>query len=434
MKNAWTHRIKGFMLGVCPASLLTALLALPAASPSAGAEQPSVRSSLPTTQAEEVGLSTERLRRIHTTMQHYIDNGQIAGAVTLVARKGRVVHFQAHGLVDVESKKPMTTDTIFRMASSTKPVTAVAIMMLMEEGKVRLNDPVARFIPEFKDMKVAVTKPGESEVELVPAKRAITIRDLLTHTSGLGSGGASSKEISKLLRAKKPTDTLADFIPRLATVPLDFQPGTQWRYSGLAGMDVLGRVVEIASGLTFDQFLRQRLFDPLGMKDTFFALPEDRQTRLAPTYRRTAKGLEKSDLLRGLFGKAYFSGAGGLASTAEDYFRFAQMLVNGGRLNGERLLSPRTVELYSSNHVGDMFAGQLGRPPGIGFGFGVEVVQDAVKAGWRRSNGSYGWDGAFGTTFIVDPKEQMVAVLMVQTPNRTLHRDFENAIRQAIVE
>lgn len=399
------------------------------------AAEPIGQSNLPRAKPEEVGLSTERLQRIDTTLQRYIDEGQVAGAVALVARKGRVVYLQARGVMDVDAKRPMTPDVIFRMASSTKPVTAVAIMMMMEEGKVRLSDPVSRFIPAFKEMKVAVAKEGnKDEIQLVPAKRQITIQDLLTHTSGLGSGGPGSKEMRKLFEQKRRSATLADFVPRLATLALDFQPGTQWRYSGLAGMDTLARVVEITSGQSYDQFLRERIFEPLGMKDTFFVVPEDRQKRLAPAYRRTEKGLTKNTGLNGLFTKTYFSGAGGLASTAEDYFRFGQMMLNGGQLNGKRLLSPRTVKLYSSNHVGHMFEGQLGRPKGIGFGFGVEVVQNAIQAGWRRSNGSYGWDGAFGTTFVVDPKEQMVTVLMMQTHTRSLHRDFENAVMQAIIE
>jgi CubicO group peptidase (beta-lactamase class C family) len=178
-------------------------------------------------------------------------------------------------------KKPITQDTLFRMASTTKPVTAVAILMLMEEGKLRLTDPVSRFIPEFKETKVAVAKPGSDEIELVAANRAITIRDLLTHTSGLGSGGAGSKEAAKVNKERKPTDTLADAVPRLGTVPLDFQPGTKWTYSGGAGFDVLARIVEVASGQSFDRFLQQRLFDPLGMKDTFFVVPDDRKARLA---------------------------------------------------------------------------------------------------------------------------------------------------------
>ena len=387
--------------------------------------------------SDDTGLSPERLQRINEVIKRYIDSNQISGAVTLVARKGRVAHYEAQGLMDIESKKPIRKDALFRMASSTKPVASVAIMMLMEEGKIRLSDPVSKFIPEFKNQQVAISKTaagGEQEITTVPATREITVRDLLTHTSGLGSGGSAGKFFSPVMVARQPTDTLANFIPRLGAVPLDFQPGTQWRYSGLAGIDTLSRIVEIASGLTFDQFLKQRIFDPLGMKDTFFALPEDRQPRLMTLYRRTGDKLEKHPNQEYLTSRTYFSGAAGLMSTAEDYFHFAQMLANGGQLNGKRLLSPHTVALMSSNHTGEMFPGQLGRPSGMGFGFAVEVVVDAIKADSRRSNGSFGWDGAFGTHFWVDPKEKIIAVLMLQTANRSLHRDFENAVMQAIVE
>jgi CubicO group peptidase (beta-lactamase class C family) len=402
--------------------------------------------TLPKAKPEDVGLSTERLQRINEVIQRYIESQQISGAVTLIARKGRIAHYEAHGLMDIEAKTPIRKDVLFRMASSTKPVAGVAIMMLLEEGKVRLSDPVSKFIPEFKNAKVAVLKsstpppvtsgqpPPAPEIYTIPASREITVRDLLTHTSGLGSGGASAGEAGKVMQARKPTDTLADFIPRLGALPLDFQPGTQFRYSGLAGIDVLSRIVEIASGLTFDQFLKTRIFDPLGMKDTFFALPQDRQARLMTLYRRAGDKLEKHPNQAMLMNSAYFSGAAGLVSTAEDYFHFAQMLANGGQLNGKRLLSPRTVALMSSNHTGEMFPGQLGRPVGMGFGFTVEVVVDPIKADSRRSVGSFGWDGAFGTHFWVDPKEQLVAVLMIQTANRGLHRDFENAVMQAIVE
>lgn len=402
---------------------------------------------LPKAKPEEVGLSTERLQRINALIQSAIETNQLTGAVTLVARKGRVAHYEAQGFMELDNKTPMRKDALFRMASSSKPVASVAILMLMEEGKLRLNDPISRFIPEFRNPKVAVLKsttppppaaPGQPppapDIYTIPASRIITVRDLLTHTSGLGSGGPSAGEMAKVAQTRTPTDTLADYIPRLGPLPLDFQPGTQWRYSPGAGIDTLGRIVEIASGLTFDQFLKQRIFDPLGMKDTFFALPEDRLPRLMTLYRRVNNQLEKNPNQPSLLNQKYFSGAGGLVSTAEDYFRFAQMLANGGQLNGKRLLSPRTVELMSSNHVGEMFVGQLGRPAGMGFGFAVEVVVDAIKANSRRSNGSFGWDGAFGTHFWVDPKEQLVAVLMIQTPNRTLHADFENAVMQAIVE
>jgi CubicO group peptidase (beta-lactamase class C family) len=403
------------------------LLAFPA--------EPSKKPELPTGKPEEVGMSTERLQHINDAMQRHIDAHQLAGAVTLVARKGKVVHFETHGWADAESKRPMTRDTLFRMASTTKPVTAVAILMLMEEGKLRLTDPVSRFIPEFKETKVAVAKPGSDEIELTAANRPITIRDLLTHTSGLGSGGTGSKDMAKLNQSRKPTDTLADVIPHFGSVPLDFQPGTKWSYSGGAGFDVLARIVEVASGQAFDQFLRQRLFEPLGMKDTFFVVPDDRKERLATIYRSTGKGLEKMATPNFVSSTTYFSGAGGLTSSAEDFARFAQMLVNGGELNGKRVLSPRTVELLGSNHVGKLFGGQLGRPQeGLGFGLGVEVVQDAVTAGWRRSNGSYGWDGAFGTIFEVDPRERMIIVLMMQRYSQEIYRDLENAVRQDIIE
>jgi CubicO group peptidase (beta-lactamase class C family) len=345
------------------------------------------------------------------------------------------VHFEAHGLMDLDSKQPMKTDTLFRMASSTKPVAGVAVLMMVEEGRVRLSDPVSKFIPEFKTMKVAVENSGSSEVDLVAAEREITIKDLLTHTSGLLTGGAGSRKVPReSVFPSKPEETLASLIPRLATVPLDFQPGTRWRYSGLAGIDTLSRVVEIASGMPFDQFLARRIFEPLGMTDTFFVMPDERQHRQATVYRSVNGKLEKSTItLR--FPKTYFSGAGGLVSCAADYSRFAHMLVDRGELNGKRLLSPRSVELMSSNHVGDMFPGQLGRPKGMGFGLTVEVVQDAVVAGMYRSNGSFGWDGAFGTHFWVDPKEKVIAVLLVQTSAaRTIHRDFETAVMQAIVD
>lgn len=419
-------------------TLLGAALALPAAVlspvPGAAAAQREGSRGLPMARPEEVGFSSERLERIRGVVQRTIDAGQLAGGVTLVARRGKVVHYEAYGQMDLESKQPMRRDAIFRMASSTKPVTGVAVMQLVEEGRVRLSDSLSRFLPEFRQMKVAVAELGSTEVRLVPAQREITIRDLLTHTSGLASGGPGAAEAARVLRTKQPTDTLADFLPRLAAVPLDFQPGTLWRYSGLAGIDLLGRVVEVVSGLTFDQYLKRLVFEPLGMQDTFFSPPDDRQSRVATLYRRTPNGLERTDPPAVLSGKAYFSGAGGLLSTAADYFRFAQMLANGGQLGGKRLLAPSTVRLMGSNHVGTTFIGQLGRPEGMGFGLTMEVVVDGIKADTRRSNGSFGWDGAFGTHFWVDQKEQLAAVLMIQTASRQLHRDYENAVMQALVD
>jgi CubicO group peptidase (beta-lactamase class C family) len=402
-----------------------ALIALPAG---ALAGEPR---ELPRGTPEQVGMSPERLHRVDDVIGRYIEAKKISGAVTLVARGGRVVHFEAHGMMDVESKTPMRTDSIFRMASSTKPVTGVAILMLIEEGKIALTDPVSKYLPEFKGQKVAVEKDGE--VQLVAAEREITIRDLMTHTSGLLSGGAGQKKVGvDFFRAGGVGANLAEGATKYAAAPLDFQPGTRWRYSGLAGIDLLARIVEVASGQSFGEFTKARVFEPLGMVDTFFVVPEDRKARLASIHRRTGNGLEKTpSFIR--FPETYTSGAGGLSSTAADYFRFAQMLANGGELDGKRLLSPRGVELMGSNHVGDLFAGQAGRPKGMGFGLTVEVVVEPVAAGTFRSKGSFGWDGAFGTHFWVDPRQKLVAVLMVQTSGRDLHRDFETAVMQSIV-
>jgi CubicO group peptidase (beta-lactamase class C family) len=407
-----------------PGFLLLALLVVPLAAARGG--------ELPLGKPEDVGISSERLRRVDDVIRRYIDEKKISGAVTLVARRGLVVHHEAHGLMDVESKEPMRKDAIFRMASSTKPVTGAAILMLIEEGKIALTDPVSKFIPEFKAMKVAVEKDGQ--VELVPTEREVRIRDLLTHTSGLVSGGIGQRKAPpELLRVGEAGATLSESAVRYASIPLDFQPGTRWRYSGLAGIDVLARIVEIASGQPFDEFLGRRLFEPLGMEDTYFAVPDDRTSRMASVHRKVEGGLEKiPSFIR--FPKTYFSGAGGLSSTAADFFRFAQMLANGGQLDGKRLLSPRGVEVYSSNHVGELFEGQAGRPKGMGFGLTVEVVVDPIAAGTFRSRGSYGWDGAFGTHFFVDPEEKLVAVLLIQTSGRDLHRDFETAVMQSIVD
>jgi CubicO group peptidase (beta-lactamase class C family) len=410
--------------------------------------------SLTMAKPEDVGLSSERLMRVHEAVQRHIDAGSLSGAVTLVARHGKIAHLEAHGLMDVESKKPMPKDGVFRLASMSKPITAVAVMMMVEEGKVRLNDPVSRFIPEFKSMKVAVPKPNARgggaafpgpggpggrggpppEVDLVSATREITIRDLLTHGSGLLSGGLGNATAGEAA-FRGPNDTLATYIPKLGAVSLDFQPGTLWRYSGLAGFDVLSRVVEIASGKPFDQFLRERLFDPLGMKDTGFALTPAIQPRLVTLYRRSPNGLERVPDQNGLSSSTYFSGAGGLVSTAEDYAQFGTMLVNGGELNGRRYLSPRTIELMTSNHTGEMAGGQMGMSPkGTGFGLGVQVVEDPVAADRRVSKGAWGWAGAYGTNVHIEPAANMVQIILMQTSTPALQRDFENAVAQAIVK
>lgn len=394
-----------------------------------------------TASPESVGLSAERLTRIDDVMNKYIANDYITGAITAVARHGETVHFSAQGYMDRENKIDMRDDAIFRMASMSKPVTGVAILMMLEEGKLRLEDPVSKFIPEFSNTTVAMlTDPNaepsrDPDIYKTPANREITIRDLLTHTSGLASSGIASRTTARIA----PRDTasnLATYIPTLGAVPLDFQPGTRWQYSLLAGIETLGRIVEITSGMTFDQFLQQRIFGPLQMSDTSFVVPNDKLPRLVTLYERTDDDqLVRQDETPGwLNTKTLFSGGGGLYSTTHDYMRFAQMLLNRGELDGQRILGTRTVELMASNHIGDLYGPAAGRAEGLGFGLTVEVVLDPVLANTRRGKGSFSWGGAFGTYFWVDPYNDLVGVMMIQTPTGDLRTDFINAVIQAIVE
>ena len=396
---------------------------------------------------EDVGLSTERLVRVTEMMKRHVAASEISGGVTLVARHGRIAHLEAVGVMDADSKKPMTKDAVFRIASMTKPVTGLAIMMMMEEGKLRITDPVSKYIPQFKDMKVAVALPRQTPLPgtgggdeppaaprfyTVPAEREITIRDLLTHTSGLVSGPMSNADARKPAVVRKPTETLADYIPRLGMTALEFQPGTRWAYSAQAGFDTLGRIVEIVSGQPFDRFLRQRVFDPLGMKDVSFYPTETLEPRMPTAYQIGPKGtMVKNQNSGGMQSRVYFMGSGGLITTAEEYAKFAQMLADGGELNGKRLLSPRTVSFMSSVHALDTLPG---RTPGEGYGLSVRVVNHAVEGASRLSDGSFGWSGAYGTHFWVDPKEEIVAIMMIQTPAREMRPEFENAVMQAIIK
>jgi CubicO group peptidase (beta-lactamase class C family) len=386
---------------------------------------------------EQVGLSSERLGRIDQLVQRHIAAGSFSGAVTLVAREGRIAHLKAHGLMDLEADKPMVEDGIFRIMSMTKPVIGVATLMMLEEGRVRLQDPVSRFIPEWQDMVVGVPigtpagpaagGPAEPRYDTVPAERPVLVRDLLTHTSGVVSGPIGN--FANRAVAAGPEDTLADYIPRLGQVPLEFQPGTRWAYSAAAGFDVLSRIVEVASGMPIDRFLEERLFGPLGMSDTTYVPPEG-NARLVTRYARTAEGLEAGADPAFMNG-VYFSGGGGLYSTAPDYALFALMLANGGELDGVRVLSPRTVELMGSVFAPDTLPG---RPEGEPYGLSVRIVTDPAARNTLLSEGSFGWSGAFGTHFWVDPKEKLVAVVMTQTSNMEFLRDFENMVMQALVD
>jgi CubicO group peptidase (beta-lactamase class C family) len=393
--------------------------------------------SAPRGKAEDAGLSPERLQRLSQMIQRRIAAGDLAGAVTVVARKGKVAYVSAQGVMDLESKQPMTETSMFRIASMTKPVVGVAIIMMVEEGKLRLNDPVSRYIPEFRGMKVAIQQApaggsgDETPVSYtVPAQREITVKDLLTHVSGLGSGPMSNSDLAKV--ARKEGDTLADYIPRLGSTVLEFQPGSRWAYSPGAGFETLGRIVEIVSRMPLDRFLRTRIFDPLGMKDITFWPSEAQWSRVATVYTPSAKGLAKQQMPNDTMSRnVYFRGSGGLYSTAADYIPLGIMLANGGEMNGTRLLSRKSVEMMSAVHVPDTLPG---RPAGEGYGLSVRVVTDHAARGTMLSDGTYGWSGAQGTHFFVDPKEQLVGVLMVQTSNQEIIRDFEDLVEQSIAD
>jgi CubicO group peptidase (beta-lactamase class C family) len=404
-------------------------------------------SPLPTARPEEVGMSSERLGRIRTAMQRYVDKGLVPGVVTLVARRGRIVHFDALGFRDVEAKAPMTTDTIFRIASMTKPIASVALMMLYEEGHFLLSDPISKFLPEFSSLKVALVAPPEERIgapyKLVPAARPITMKHVLTHTAGFPNSyrGITQSEYLKSAAQRKPGDTMADSVKRLAAMPLNFHPGDAWEYG--PATDVVGRLVEVISGLTLDDFLQKKIFVPLKIKDTHFYLPQSKLSRFAANYQPDDKNGNRIKLVEAPNAESryvkephvYFSGAGGLVSTAADYVRFHQMMLNGGELDGVRLLGRKTVELMTANHIGDLPIWLTG--PGYGFGLGYSVVRDVGASGQPGSIGQYGWGGAFCTYFQVDPKEELIAIVMTQVrpyDHLNIRQEFWMLASQAIVD
>lgn len=375
---------------------------------------------------ESVGFSSSRLTRVAAVMQRYMDEHKFAGAVSLVARDDKIAYFHAQGLMDIESGRPMQRDAVFRIMSMTKPVVAVAILMMVEEGRVRLTDPVARFIPELGGLKV--TAAGTRAP--IAASRDITVRDLLTHTAGfMTRGGASSEYATEVGRQ----DSLADVIPRLGDVPLDFQPGTRWAYSGMFGFDVLAHIVEIASGTAFDEFAQRRIFEPLGMNDTYFFPPDDspRLTSLYQIIDDELTEIPESDFVNG----RYFSGGGGLFSTAEDYLQFALMLFHDGKLGGTRLIGRRSAQLMRSAFIPDTLPG---REAGEAYGLGVRVVTDSAARNTLLSEDSFGWSGAFNTHFFIDPHERLIGIFMTQSafyPQRQqLREDFETAVMQALTD
>ena len=393
---------------------------------------------IPRAKPERVGMSSERLARIAPAMQRYIDAGLTPGVITAIVRKGKLVHFEVQGDMDVEAGKPMQADAIFRIASMTKPITSVALMMLWEEGHFQLRDPVSKFIPAFADVKVSTTADASGATgELVELERPIQIRDMLTHTAGLANSYIGNVDAYRAAVAGAKDNE--ELIAKLATLPLNYQPGAEWQYS--IATDVVGRLVEVISGQSLDAFFRTRIFDPLDMPDTHFYMDADVADRLTAQYtpgedQRITLQDPGSEMSRWITGpKTLFRGAGGLASTARDYLRFQQMVLNGGELDGTRLLAPSTVSLMLENHTGDLDLWLTG--PGVGFGLGYGVVVDRGEAATPLSEGAGYWGGAYCTLSWLDPEQELVAVLMTQVrPYRhiNIRQDFQVLTYQAIVE
>lgn len=400
----------------------------------------------PVASASSAGIARDRLDRLHAAMSGFVDRHEVSGIVTLVARDGKIVDLWAGGRADIDKNAPMRTDSIFRIASMTKPITSVAIMMLYEENKLLLTDAVSKFIPAFKSAMVLEDgKPA-------PARRAITIRDLLTHRSGITYGFMNGGAVGGGYRKDGVTDgltstemTLEENINKLAAQPLASHPGERFNYS--LSTDVLSRVVEVVSGQPFNVFVRERILAPLKMNDTDFIVPEAKWSRFVTVYSPDGKGgirpmadpesfgnTHMSPWALYKEGRTYFSGGAGLASTAADYARFANMLLNGGALDGARLLGPKTIELMTRSHTSEL------APPlqllglGANFGLGFRVVTDLAQTQTLGSDGMYGWSGIYGTNFWVDPQEKLVAVMMVQKyPAPAVAPTFQPLVYQALV-
>lgn len=416
---------------------LTLFLSLPLV-PEVGLAQ-----ELRTASPESVGMSSEKLERLTLTLQHYVDDGQLAGAVAIVARRGKIAYLEAVGYRDKETDSAMAANTVFRIASQTKALVSVGVMMLQEDGKLLITDPIGKYLPEF--MSTTVAQPNErGGYDEVSANRNITIRDLLTHTAGIsyGSGLARNRWVDANITGwyfADRNETAGAVMARLATLPLDAHPGERWIYG--FNTDILGAMIEKISGQTLEVFLREHVFAPLGLNDTHFFLPEQKVNRLATVYSSTDNGkIERAPDPGHMVGQgAYvngprvsFSGGAGLLSTAVDYATFLQMMLNGGELNGKRLLSRTTVDSMTTNHIGgiDFRAGQ-------GFGLGFSIVHDPSALGLPASIGEFGWGGAYHSTYWVDPVEQLVVVYLTQLiPARNIddHGKLRTLIHQAIID
>ena len=388
---------------------------------------------IPTIPAESEGFSTGRLARLDAKTHSYVDQGGTAGVITLIARHGKIVHFDAYGMSDIEEHKPMKPDSLFRMYSMTKPVTSVALLMLFEEGKFQLDDPLDKYIPEFKDLKVYASGDG-AQMQLVSPTRKPTVRDVFRHTAGFSYGFGQSP-VDKLYQEAKVLDGgLEQLVPRLAKLPLAYQPGTQWMYSVSADLQAV--LVQRLSGMKFDEFVRKRIFDPLNMKDSTLGVPAIDLARMTTSYRMDQGKLVPQDK-PATSGYKGVGGGSSLTSSARDYLRFAQMLANGGELHGVRLLSPGTVKLMSSNHLPDgVWLGAPGVNSGTGYGLGVSVLVDPVRRGNLGSKGEWGWSGAATTHLIIDPEKDIVAIFLTQkfADDRVYYNEFITQVYQALVE
>ena len=375
---------------------------------------------------ETVGFSSERLERLHALMQEAVDKKMQAGIVTILARHGKVVDYRTYGERDIASHAPMTKDTIFRDYSMTKPVTAVAMMILYEEGKWLPSDPISKYIPEFAHLKVYKGADGSGTQILVEPEHAPTMRELMTHTAGFTYGFFGDSPVDGIYREQKVLQSanLHEMVEKLGKIPLVYQPGTQWRYS--LSMDIQGYIVEKLSGQSLPDFMRDHIYQPLGMKDAGFFVPDDKRSRFMTLYRSGTDGELVADANAGPNPRDYDhlpalpSGGGGMVSTAEDYYRFASMLAHGGDLDGARVLAPASIKLMSSNHLpaklltGEWGIGAQQMRPGFGYGYNCAVVYDPPEANLPEGKGTFFWDGAAGTWFWIDPTNDIVFIGMIQ--------------------
>ena len=392
---------------------------------------------LPKAKPEEVGLSSERLAMITEVLQADVASKKIPGAVLLIARHGKLAYLESVGKVDPATDKPMTVDGIFRVYSMSKPITTVAAMMLVEDGKLNLENPVAMYLPEFAKMMVGVEKPdagGTPMLELVPARRPISVYDLMRHTSGITYGFFGTGLVKKAYdeaRLLQDDQSSAEFSQRVAKLPLSYQPGTTWDYGH--STDILGRVVEVISGKSLFQFEKERLLDPLGMSDTSFVVTDPlKHARVAEPFADNRSIGRNAEFSNPRIAQKFESGGGGMVSTASDYSRFLQMLLNGGSVDGKRFLAPRTVQLMTSEHAGASSGIAPGMLAGTGYGFGLgfAVRRSTGEAPVPADPGEYNWSGAGGTTMWVNPKADLLVVFMVQTTKQNLR--YRSLLRNMI--